>query len=73
MSRTCPLCHGTEFRATQACRGSVSVIVTLEPSGAVFRRNETADGELDASDLAFDNPEGPFVCVVCGTELPDTE
>lgn len=73
MSKTCPKCGGTEFRASQACRGTVTVIVTLEPSAAVFRRNDTEDGELDASGLDFDAPEGPFACVSCGAVLDDTD
>ena len=69
MTKTCPLCHGTEFRASQVCRGTVPVIVVLEPSGPVFMRNATTDGDLDVSSLTFDDPEGPFVCVVCGTAV----
>ena len=69
MRKTCPLCHGTQFRASQVCRGTVPVIVVLEASGPVFTRNATADGELDVSSLAFDDPEGPFVCAVCGTAV----
>jgi hypothetical protein len=67
MRQTCPLCHGTEFHASQVCRGTIPVVVVLEPNGPVFLRNATEDGELDVSDLAFDDPEGPFACVICGT------
>jgi hypothetical protein len=73
MPRTCPLCQGTEFRAEQACQGTVSVIVVLEASGPAFLRNDTADGDLDVASLAFDNPQGPFKCISCGTVVPDTE
>jgi hypothetical protein len=72
MKKTCPSCHGTEFRAEQVCRGTISVIVVLESSGPVFLRNDTEDGELDVASLAFDNPQGPFKCVCCGTVLHDT-
>jgi predicted RNA-binding Zn-ribbon protein involved in translation (DUF1610 family) len=69
MQKTCPRCGSTEFHATQVCHGTVPVIVTLEPSGPVYWRNATPDGTFDASDLTFDNPAGPFKCVMCGTVI----
>jgi len=61
----CPNCGCDEFLAQQACRGTTTVVVTLNSGNGYFNRNHTVDGDLDINDLDFDNPEGPFVCLKC--------
>lgn len=63
-------CGCDRFRASQAVRGTVSVIVTVGDNGeAYFETNDTKDGLLDSSELDCDDPEGPFACVNCGNEI----
>jgi len=66
----CPNCGGKEFLAQQACRGTTTVVVTLNKEGtAFFSSNNTKNGELDVNDLDFDNPESPFICKKCNQTL----
>ena len=65
-------CGCDNFKAVQAIRGTVSIIVTISDSGAAFfQSNDTKDGQLDSSELDCDNPEGPFICCGCGKEFDE--
>lgn len=66
----CKKCGCEEFYAGQACRGTVTVIATVNEGGtANFSRNPGKKGEFPSNELDFDDPEGPFECVKCGAKL----
>ena len=66
----CPKCGCKEFQAQQACRGTLTVITTLDEKGAAyFSRNCGPKDTINLDELDFDDPEGPFVCVKCGRTL----
>ena len=69
-SRKCPKCGCKEFIGSQSVRGSLSVVVAINKDGlTTFLRNPTEDGLMDSSELDFDHPEGPFICLICKEEL----
>ena len=64
----CSKCGCEEFYAAQACRGTVTVIACVDSGGtANFVRNPK--DVFPSDELDFDDPEGPFECVKCGTKL----
>lgn len=70
MKLTCPKCWGMEFYASQVVSGTITVVVNQNGD---FLRNTNEDGNIDPSGLNYDNPEGPFECVVCGTVVGGPE
>jgi len=69
----CPKCGSDEFIGNQECHGTLRVVVGLRSGIAYFQGNDTKNGEIDVSELYFDEPEGPFECRMCGYELDDQD
>jgi len=66
----CPKCGCKEFLAQQSCRGTLTVITTLDENGtSYFSRNNTKNDTINLDELDFDDPEGPFECNGCGQIL----
>ena len=59
----CTKCGNTSrFRASQSCRGTITVIVD---GAGNWLENDTTHGGIDESSLDFDDPEGPYECCEC--------
>jgi hypothetical protein len=66
----CSKCGYDKFIATQSVIGSVDVIASVySDGGTLFENNPTEDGRINLDGLDFSDPQGPFFCAKCDTEL----
>jgi hypothetical protein len=64
----CNNCGREEFYANQTLTGTILVLVDKNGN---FIGNPTEDGNIDQTDLNFSDPEGPFICTNCDTEIDE--